>query len=953
MKTLLYLFLCTCMWQISSAQNIATSGEERIAQASYRTQLIEESPFQGIQFRSVGPSVMSGRVVDLAVNPLDPTHFFVAYASGGLWETRNNGQSFIPLFDQEAVMTIGAIAVHWPDTSLWIGTGEVNSSRSSYAGIGVYSSKDKGASWEHKGLADSHHIGKVIVHPENPEMIYVASLGPLYTAGGQRGVFRSTDGGATWDQVLENEAGAVDLLMHPEDPDMLYACLWDRGRKAWDFRGNGPESGIYQSVDGGLVWDHITGQGSGFPQGEGVGRIGISMAIKDGRSYLYAVHDNQDRRPKVSSEEEEGMKRSSFKEMQVEEFLSLDAEEVDDFLKENGFPEEYDFWRLSEEMRSGTLKPVALYDYLDDANTSLFDTPVIGAEVYRLSDESPQWTKTHDGYLDDLVYSYGYYFGMITAQANDPDRLYIGGVPLLFSSDGGQNWQSINPPNVHADHHVLWVDPDRQGHLISGNDGGINISYDNGQHFSNCNSPAVGQFYTVQVDDAEPYNIYGGLQDNGVWEGPSNYEASEEWHQTGHYPYEMLLGGDGMQIEVDPRDNETVYTGYQFGHYYRLSEGEKPHYFHPSHDLGEKPLRWNWQTPILLSEHHPDILYMCSNKVHRSMDRGEKWEAISDDLSNGPVEGNVPYGTITCIDESKSDFGQLIVGTDDGNLWHNFSGRWSKVPVEEMMPDAKARWVSRVIISDHEPDPLCYAAFNGYRNDDMNSYLYRSDAGGSSWQRIGLDLPKEPINVVLEDPIDPDILYVGTDHGLYVSLDKGEHFSALMNGLPQVPVHDLVIQAREDDLVVGTHGRSIYVANIGALREVKELDEAVYLFPIDTLQGSESWGSKAWSQWFGYVEAEVDLYFYSAERCSSNLKVLSPKGLVLHEVNIPDGIGLQQVSYDLSIDQESIPRYSKEFKKDGVPPSKRDDGRYYLGKGSYQVIIRCGEQEAKRTLIIE
>ena len=949
MKHILPLVLALLISTISSGQE-PTPASERLKAFQSRSQAINQSLFSGVSLRSVGPTVMSGRVVDLAVDPSDATHFFVAYASGGLWETKNNGQSFDPLFDDQAVMTIGAIAVNWQDTSIWVGTGEVNSSRSSYSGVGMYFSPDQGKTWEHRGLADSHHIGRVIVHPGDANTVWVASLGRLYTEGDEEGLFKTTDGGKTWKHVLSESVGAVDLVIHPENPDILYAALWDRDRKAWNFQGNGPSSGIYRSMDAGESWELITGPESGFPQGEGVGRIGLDISAEGGKSFLYALHDNQGRRPKEKEEEKKGLQRKDFETMSRADFLALDQEKVKTFLKENDFPEKYSYDFVKKAIDKNEIIPSALSDYLADANSDLFDTPVIGAEVYLLDHESGQWKKTHEGYLDDVVYSYGYYFGLIRVHPRDPEQIYIAGVPLIYSNDSGATWTSINPENVHADHHALWIDPERSGHLINGNDGGINISYDNGAHFVNCNSPAVGQFYTVQVDNAKPYNIYGGLQDNGVWKGPSTYEASSNWLQNGDYPYKMIMGGDGMQVEVDPRDNETVYTGYQFGHYYRLKEGEESLYIHPMHELGEKSLRWNWQTPIHLSTHNSDILYMGSNKLHRSMDKGATWEAISGDLTGGGIEGNVPFGTLTSIDESPLKFGKLFTGSDDGKVYVSLDAGHDWTDISAGLP--AALWVSRVEASQHAENRV-YISLNGYRNDHMDAYVYRSDDEGQNWKRIGTDLPKEPVNVILEDDSNENILYVGTDHGLYVSVDRGRSFTALMTGLPHSPVHDLVIQKREEDLVVGTHGRSIYVADISTLRKLADAGPEMQVFIPDSLTGSKRWGASSWSVWMGANEPKMDIAFYEMETSACHVDILSGKGTLLTMLNAEPLNGLQSLSYDLTLDEAALTRLKAERKRSKTDmPKEATNGKTYLDKGDYTLQLVCGTKSIKKPLLI-
>ncbi|GIV61716.1 MAG: hypothetical protein KatS3mg044_0582 [Rhodothermaceae bacterium] len=625
-----------------------TPASQRLASAARRAQLRERSLVRNVAFRNVGPTVMSGRVVDLDVSPDDPTHFYVAYASGGLWKTTNNGQSFTPLFDAEAVMTLGDIAVDWTHgETIWVGTGENNSSRSSYAGAGIYRSTDGGETWEHLGLAETHRTGRIVLHPADPNTVWVAAAGHLYSSNPERGVYKTTDGGQTWRKTLfvNDDTGAIDLVLDPTNPDVLYAAMWERSRRAWNFVEGGEGSGIYKSTDGGETWTRVTVEGSGFPTGPNVGRIGLAIYPGD-PNIVYALLDNYNRRPKEEGEEEPALTRDMLRTMTGELFLDLKDEDLEAFLRDNDFPEKYTAASVKKMVREGKIEPVALVWYLEDANAQLFDTPVIGAEVYRSDDGGKTWTRTHEDYLDGLYYSYGYYFGQIRVAPETPDRLYIMGVPILRSDDGGKTWTNINEENVHVDHHALWVSPTRPGHLINGNDGGVNISYDDGATWFKANSPAVGQFYDITVDDARPYNVYGGLQDNGVWVGPSTYEPSLAWHSTGDYPYDGLLGGDGMQVVVDTRDNETVYTGFQFGNYFRINRrtGQRAR-IRPQHELGERPPRFNWETPVHLSRHNQDILYLGANRLYRSLDRGETFEPISGRPDSGGV------GPATCPTE--------------------------------------------------------------------------------------------------------------------------------------------------------------------------------------------------------------------------------------------------------------------------------------------------------------
>ena len=520
--------------------------------------LSQEKNFQSVIFQNIGPTIMSGRVVDLAVNNQNPSEFYAAYASGGLWYTNNNGTSFEPVMDTAPTQNIGCVAVDWNSGLILVGTGEVNSSRSSYAGIGMLKSTDKGKTWSNIGLQDSHHISKIWVNPNDNNEIVVGVLGHLYSKNEERGVFKTTNGGTTWTKTLyiNDETGIVDISFAPNNPKIIFASAWERERKANNFKGNGIHSGIYKSEDAGSTWTKINAN-SGFPSNIGIGRIGLTSFNEN---ITYAIVDNQNLRPNASNE-----------------------------------------------------KP-------KDANAALFEVEVIGAEVYKTSDSGTTWKKTHDSFIDDAFYSYGYYFADITVDESNENRLYISAVPLLFSNDGGKSFESISKDNVHADHHVCWVNPKNPNHLINGNDGGVNITFDNGKHWVKCNNQAVGQFYSVNVDDKENYEVYGGLQDNGVWAGPNNYEPSVEWLQDGKYPYEFLSGGDGMQVQIDTRTNNLVYTGYQFGNYTKINRisGERS-YITPQADKKEAPYRFNWQTPILLSSHNQDVVYFAGQYVFRSM----------------------------------------------------------------------------------------------------------------------------------------------------------------------------------------------------------------------------------------------------------------------------------------------------------------------------------------------
>jgi len=836
--------------------------------------IAQNSLFNQVEAKNIGPTIMSGRVVDLAVNPKNPTEFYVAYATGGLWYTNNNGTSFLPVMDSAETVNCGSVTVDWNSGTIWVGTGEVNASRSSYAGVGVLKSSDKGKTWENLGLKDSHHISRIWVNPSNLNEIVVAAVGHLYTTNKERGIYKSTDGGKTWKQTLfvAEDAGIIDLVVSKNNPKIMFAASWQKDRKAWHFDGDGEKSGIYKSEDGGTSWKLVTTKESGFPSNDGVGRIGLALFNEN---VIYAIVDNQNKRP-----------------------------------------------------NSKVDKP-------KDANEALFQTEVIGCELYKSEDGGKSWKRTHEKYIDDMFYTYGYYFANISLDTNNQNRVYIGGVPLLFSEDGGKTFTAISKENVHADHHVTWINPENPNHIINGNDGGLNISYDNGAHWIKCNNEAVGQLYAVNVDYQENYNVYGGLQDNGVWFGNSDYEKSVAWHQEGKYPYQELIGGDGMQIKIDSRNPNVVFTGYQFGNYYRINQKEgKFDFISPKASKEEKPYRFNWQTPILLSSHNQDILYMGSNFLHRSMNQGETWEKISEDLTNGVKEGNVAFGTLTTISESKFQFGLLYTGSDDGKIHVSKDGGVSWQLISGNLP--QNFWVSRVVASSHKKERV-YATLNGYRNDIFKSYAYVSEDYGKNWTAISDGLT-QAVNVIVEDTENENILYVGTDNGLFISLDKGITWQDFSIGIPNVAVHDAVIQNKAKELIVGTHGRSIYKMDVSKVQalSVDVLNKTLYLFDLNDRIKSERWGSRGYA-WGEVAEPTQKIWFYTNIDGIVAISITNEAGMIVYKETVEAKKGLNTFTYDYSVSNKSAEEWNKKDKK--IKIKLAENKKFYLPVGKYKVTV--------------
>jgi photosystem II stability/assembly factor-like uncharacterized protein len=910
------------------SQPNATDAESIIKAYENKEVLVQSSRVKNIEFRNIGPTIMSGRVVALEVNPQDPTKFYVAYASGGVWYTDNNGTSFNSISDDWPTQNIGEIAMDWNNGILWVGTGENNSSRSSYSGIGILKTNADGSNWQNVGLHDSHHIGKILINPENSNHVVIGVTGHLYSKNINRGVYVTKDGGKNWDRTLyiNDASGIIDMSETPGDFNIMYATSWEKDRKAWNFDEDGNSSGIYKSIDGGYNWSLISNDESGFPTGAGIGRIGIAIFDKD---IAYAVVDNQNFRESTEKKVDQGLTKESFIGMTIENFNDISVNELKDFLRSNRFPTKYKPDAIKKDINDRKIKPDDLYRYLVNANSELFDTPIIGAEVYKSENGGKTWAKTHDSFLDGVYNTYGYYFGKIHVDPSNSQKIYTYGVPILTSDDGGKTFYRIGKENVHADHHDLWINPNKPGHLINGNDGGVNITFDDGKNWIKNNSTEVGQFYAINVDNQTPYNVYGGLQDNGVWMGPHNSLENKRWNMTGQYPWKGILGGDGMEVQIDNRNPNIVFTGSQFGFYARLDlDTGRRKSIKPIHELGNSPFRFNWQTPILLSPHNQDVLYLGSNFLHKSSNQGDDWQTISEDLTSGGKKGNVPYGTITTISESPVKEGVLYTGSDDGlvyvsknsgKTWKNISGN---------LP--KELWVSNVYASNHD-EKVVYLSLDGYRWDNFSPYLFQSKNYGKTWESISSNLPDSPINVVIEDNVNEDILYVGNDHGVYISLDQGKTWEPFNKGLTSAAVHDLVIQEEKQHLLVGTHGRSIYLADIALIQnhDIDNQQADIKIFDVKDVRFSNRWGTKR-STDKNYYTPSLKFSIFSKSSHNASFEIINNDKDILFSKSISLDKGYNFIDYNLTILGNS----------DFGLNDKSQNGKYYLQKGVYSIYIK-------------
>ena len=718
-----------------------TSAASRRSSWEQHVRMEKESIFRELEWRCVGPRKQGGRIESIACPPGHTSTMYVGAGSGNIWKTENHGTTWKPVFEKESTFAIGRIAVSRSDPRIvWVGTGEVLMARSSYAGTGVFKSVDGGLTWRNMGLRDTHHIGRVLIHPTNPDVVYVAAIGHSYTHNEERGLFKTTDGGETWTKSLyaSERTGAIEAVMDPSDHETLYVALWQRSRRAWNHTSTGPESGLYKTTDGGKTWRRLA---AGFPQGDQIGRISVDVAPSNPR-VVYAL-------------------------------VSIEGR---------------------------------------------------GGEVFRSDDKGESWRQINQ---DDLRAAYD--FCIIKVSPDDENEIYLPGVRLHRSRNGGRTFDRMQGTVVHLlphdskvlhlDTHDLWIDPLAANRIVLGNDGGLFVSHDRGESWLHVNNLPIGEFYAVSVDMAEPYNIYGGTQDNAALYGPSTHTArdgeSDPWRQI---YLDRWGGGDSYYTPVDPKDPDTIYYEHQFGDLRRknMKTGQAKK-IRPRASDGEPRLRFNWMTPFTLSHHDSSTLYCGANRLFKSLDRGDSWRPISPDLSTQPgpeKQGNVPYGTLTTISESRLAPGLIYAGTDDGNVHvtRDDGATWSKI--RDGLPD---RWVSRVVASRHELGTV-YASLTGYRDDDFSTYLYRSVDSGRSWTSIAGNLPAESVNVVREDPRKKNILYVGTDLGVYTSIDRGASWHSLCASLPTTPVHDLVVHSRENELIAGTHGRSIFVLDVRAVQ---------------------------------------------------------------------------------------------------------------------------------------
>jgi len=738
-------------------------------------------------YRNLGAFRISAWVGDIAVpeNP-DNKHkftFYIAARNGGVWKTINNGTTFDCISDEMGVTAIGDIAIAPSDANiLWVGTGEDFNCRSSYYGNGIWKSTNAGDSWENMGLKDTHHISRIIIHPDNPNIVWAASMGHLFSNNKERGIFKTTNGGKSWQKVfyIDESTGVIDMTINLNNPDILYATSYEKVRTAWTFDPGGKKSRIYKSIDGGNNWDVLTG---GLPEGS-LGRIGIDIH-RSNPEILYAVIQNLNLKPGADPNAE------------------------------------------------------VIFDEFTDHS---FDN-LIGGEVYRTDDGGANWNRINDPAKIDVSGKAAYSFNKIFVDPVDPDKVYIIGAGMYYTLDGGKTWPRGRNQNLFqtnfGDNRSFWIDPADPRHIMLGSDGGIYSSWDGGKSMNHYYQIPLGEIYMIEVDNAKPYNVYIGLQDHEVWKGPSNSWSGQitnkDWVIVGMW--------DGMYCKVDPEDNKWLYFTSQFGAHHRENQaiGERWN-ITPKAPEGEDFYRYTWTTPLIISPHNSSTIYTGAQKLLRSNDRGDNWEVISPDLTdNNKVKiagtGHVMYCTITTISESPVKEGVIWIGTDDGHihLTKNNGETWTELTDKITRLGAPSdRWVSRVVSSNFSAGKA-YITKSGYRNDDFKAYVFKTEDFGETWTDISSNLPDYPVNVIFEDKKNPDLLFLGNDLGVYFSLNNGEQWNPLKANMPPVVVRDLLVHPEENDLVVGTYGRAAWITDISPLQQFNQdiHNKNFHLFNID------------------------------------------------------------------------------------------------------------------------
>ncbi len=921
-----------------------------------------------LHWRSIGPTNMGGRITDLAVDPHRKSTFYVAAATGGVWKTENNGTTFTPLFEHGGSSSIGDVTVAPSDSNVvWIGTGEGNPRNSVIPGAGVWKSLDAGQSFSFVGLADTRHIGRIAIHPTDPNVVFVAAVGHTWGPNDERGLFRTRDGGATWDKPLFVDAatGCIDVAIDPSDPSFVYAAMWQRQRDELD--GGDPAiqcgagSGLWRSTDGGATFTRCT---SGLPT-VALGRIGIELFASDPRTLFALIQTELTGKPAPGQKEgasgpawlgvrgdatDDGYRVSeaieagpaanagivkgdvilriadaaihTFEELRIALDSHQAGEECEIVVRREG-AEKSITTKFGE--RPGAQGAFVGEQGGQNANAQISQGPK-GFEtggLFRSDDHGATWRRLNT--LDPRPF----YFSQVRVDPHDSNRIWVLGISLHVSIDGGATFEATGARVAHPDHHAMWIDPTDGDHLLLGNDGGLYASFDRGQTWEMNEKLPIGQFYNVAVGMDRPYTVIGGLQDNGSWAAPSATRRrtgipSDLWRFTN--------GGDGFHCAVDPDDADLVYTESQNGVLARMDvqRGSRA-------DIRPSGERFNWNTPFLISPHNARTLWCGGELVWKSVNRGDQWTAISPEITR------TNRGSATALAESPVIADVVAVGSDDGALWLTRDGGRSWESLVERLPGVPGpRYVADLEFSRHDREVL-FVALDGRRSDDLEPWLFKSSDLGRTFTRVGKGLPPQTLHCIVESPRRRGLLFAGTSIGCFVSIDGGESFVRLEGNLPTVPVFDLVVHPRERDLVAATHGRGLWILDIAPLEQLGgELlaKEAALLAPRPVTLMSYVAGSNSYAapRYHGENPQEgVELWYWLRDGLDGNalLTVKNVAGATVARLTGSGESGLHVVRWNLAIDLD----------EPGIPTLR--DGR--LKPGDYLVTLQAGERRAPAT----
>ncbi len=770
MKGIALILLFANYLGIAQEKKPVTEATERVKMFSKQAEMASSSPFKDFHWQYIGPTNISGRCTDVeAISPRGKQYsIWVGSATGGVWKSTNEGTTFKPVFDDMPTASVGDIAIDPKNQDVvWVGTGEANIFRSSNAGCGVFKTYDGGESWELKGLENTHTIGRIRIHPDNSNIVYVAATGHEWTPNGERGLYKTADGGETWAKILDidKNTGVFDIVLDPEDPETIYATSWERKRLKWnDPRtfGHTKNCGIWKSTNGGESWGQIN---NGLPAAKNRGRIGIDISPAN-PNVLYALLDNYE----IAYKAKEG--------------------ELDSYGRQ----------------KKDVIKGATVYKTTDAGRTWV--------QTSGLTPESKIYMERHSG-------TYGWVFGQIRTDPDDENTIYTLGIWLNKSTDGGKTFSTITDP--HCDHHGLWIDPANPNYILDVHDGGLSISYDKGESWKHpIEALPLSQFYNITYDYNAPFRIFGSIQDHHSYYGTVDLSLGRDNARA--VEFEHTLGAEGSIHVIDPRDNNTLYASVYYGNLARTEVDKYPESTKqvlPPNYPDEPALRGQWVSPITMSAHNNDIIYFGTQYVMMSKDRGGTWEKISPDLTyNDPEKfGDINYQTIQALDESPLLHGLIYAGTDDGRIWRtkDCGKNWKEIR-SGAVPQ---RWVSRITASRYELGTV-YMTQTGRRDDDFQVYVWKSTDFGETWQDISGSIPVGPVNVIREDPINPDILYVGTDASVYISKNKGKSWDVL-GDLPFAYVHDLQIHPRDNMIIVATHGRGIFIMDANPVNRKEEI----------------------------------------------------------------------------------------------------------------------------------